>query len=199
MTVEERKRKIKEFRTQTILGKCIDLKPASEEYAAKIMELRNREKNIYWFNQSDIITLEEQIKWFESYASCQNDIYWVILNKEGQFLGTIRIYDIDFDGMTCEEGSYIIDENYADEAPYAVEAKMLALDVAFKKLEIELVINDNRADNKVISNMDNQLGFDDGSIIKIRGVDYIHRILKAADYFKNRSKFSTLVDYWSMR
>ena len=199
MDSKERQAVILELRNRDIVGKCVILRPASAKYAEDILELRNRPKNMYMFNQSYLITLEGQTKWFGSYEHTTDDIYWCVLDKNERFIGTIRVYSIDPEGEHCEEGSYVIDNEVADEAPYAVEAKMLALDAAFDKLQIKTMINDNRADNKVMNNMDNQLGFDKGFITQIRGVDYLHRILSASDYHKNRHKFSALVDYWSKR
>lgn len=199
MDREERKNKITHFRKETIIGKCVDLKPATALQAEQIVRLRNKPRNRYYFNQDYELETEGQKAWFETYEKRDDDIYWCVYRKDGLFIGTIRLYGIDLDGEYCEEGSYAIDEDYADEAPYAVESKMLVLDVAFDELQIKTMINDNRADNKVMNNIDNQLGFDKGEKIQIRGVDYLHRILKAGDYRKNRAKFSSLVDYWSRR
>lgn len=199
MNGDKRKAKVLELRKHDIVGECVILRPASERYAEEIVRLRNKPKNIYMFNQGDTITLDGQTKWFESYKKKTDDIYWCVLNKDERFVGTIRLYEIDEEGESCEEGSYAIDDEFSDEAPYAVEAKMLVLDVAFDVLHIKTMINDNRADNKIMNNIDNQLGFDKGHIIKIRDVDYLHRLLSADVYHENRYKFSRVVDYWSKR
>lgn len=199
MDGNERKVKVSELRKKDIGGACVILRPASAQYAKDIMNLRNKAKNMYMFNQSYKITFEGQMKWFESYEQTSDDIYWCVLDKNENFIGTIRLYSIDEDGEFCEEGSYVIDEDVTNEAPYAVEAKMLALDIAFDTLQMKAMINDVRADNKVMNNMDNQLGFDKGCIKQIRGADYLHRVLTTDDYHKNRYKFSKLVEYWSKR
>lgn len=199
MDNKERKSKILELRKKDIIGKCVILRPATSRYAKDIMNIRNKPKNMYMFNQDYLITVESQTKWFNEYEKTTDDIYWCVLDKNEQFIGTIRLYGIDENGEYCEEGSYVIDEEVANEAPYAVEAKMLALDVAFDTLQIKKMINDNRKDNNIMNNIDNQLGFDKGYVIKIRGVDYLHRILLADNYCNNRDKFSKLVDYWSER
>ena len=199
MDREERIDKVKELHNKDIIGKCVILRPASLRYAEDIVRLRNKPKNMYMFNQSYSITIEGQTHWLEKYEKAIDDIYWCVLDKTERFIGTIRLYGIDADGEHCEEGSYVIDEDVADEAPYAIESKMLALDIAFDALQIKTMINDNRADNKIMNNIDNQLGFDKGYITQIRGVDYIHRELSADIYHKNREKFSTIVKYWSER
>ena len=199
MNSSERERRIKEIRTRETEGAFVILVPASAEYAERIVNLRNRPRDKYWFNQPDVITTEGQIEWLEMYEERNDDIYWCVLNKERVFIGTIRLYGIDLNGDYCEEGSYAIDEDSLGEEPYAVEAKMLALDVAFRDLEIRVMINHNRVDHKVMNNIDNQLGFNSGVIEQIRGVDYLRRELKAEDYWNNRIKFASLIDYWSVR
>lgn len=199
MNREERIEKIKELRSKDVRGKFVILRPVTMEYAEDIVEIRNRPQNRYMFNQSEFLTLEGQREWFDLYQKKEDDIYWVVLDKNESFIGTIRLYGIDLDGNQCEEGSYVIDEEVADEAPYAVEAKLLALDVAFCELQMGSMVNDNRADNKIMNNLSNQLGFNTGSVVQIRGVDYLHRILLSDDYFRNRQKFVIVIDYWSER
>ena len=199
MNLEERKRKIYIFRNVKIVGKCLDMVPATEEYAEKIVHLRNKPDIKYWFNQDKDISLETQIKWLESYKKKENDLYWCLLKHDGTFLGTIRLYNIDLNGEFCEEGSYVINSDYSEEAPYSIEAKMLALDIAFRDLEIKFMVNQNKADNKTINNLDNQLGFKTGETVIIKDVEFVRRILYANDYWKNRDKLAGLIDYWSMR
>ena len=199
MNRDERKKKIIELRNHDITGKFVILRPVRAEYASKIVNLRNRPQNMYWFNQSEPISVENQVKWLENYNNKDNDIYWCVLDKNKRFIGTIRLYGIDLDGDYCEEGSYVIDDKVADEAPYAVESKYLVIDVAFKELQIKSIINDNRADNKVMNNINKRLGFSKGEITKIRGVDYLHMTLTYEDYIKKRDVFLSVVEYWSER
>lgn len=200
MNAAERISVIMGLRSQVINGKIIYLKPLTRDDSKDIVTLRNKPRNRYFFSQNDVLTVSDQNRWFNEYDERNDDIYWGVYKKENDlFIGTIRLYGIDPNGEFCDEGSYMIDEGYAAEAPYAVESKMLALDVAFGNLQIKTMINDNRADNKVMNSMDDQLGFEDVSIIQIRGVDYWHKLLTAENYYKNRTKFSALVEYWSAR
>ncbi len=195
----ERKEAVITLRNQDIIGRFVILRPVSAKYAVEIVTLRNKPRNLYCLNQPGIVSLEDQLRWIEKYEKKTDDIYWCILDKKERFIGTIRIYDIDMDGMQCEEGSYVVDEDVSGEAPYAIESKMLALDAAFDTLDIGRVKNENRADNKGMNNMDNQLGFDQGENTLIRGTSYLIRFLSAKDYRLNRSKFSSVIDYWSER
>lgn len=199
MNSGERKEMVAELRKRDIAGKTVILRPVTADYAEDIINLRNKPRNMYYLNQASVLTLEEQKVWLESYNRSVDDIYWCILDQKEIFIGTIRLYGIDMNGEFCEEGSYAVREEVADEAPYAVEAKMLILDTAFETLQIRKVINDNRIDNKIMNNMDDQLGFDAGWKREIKGTEHIHRTLTAQDYWKNRSKFFRLVEYWSER
>lgn len=190
---------IKEFRNKVIEGKCINLVPFTIDDIANIVEIRNREKNKYFLNQTSELNIESQTKWYETYLTRDNDIYWCIYNKQNQFIGTVRVYDIDKDADICNQGSFMIDEEHAEGAPYAIEAEILTLDFIFNQLKINNVINEIRIDNKVMNNLSKKLGFVLKKNTVINGVDYKYYLLNPIDYKKNRDKFQLVVDYWVSR
>ncbi len=190
---------IKEFRNKVIEGKCINLVPFTINDVANVVDIRNREKNKYFLNQASELNIERQTKWYEAYLTRYNDIYWCIYNKQNQFIGTVRVYDIDKDADICNQGSFMVDEEYAEGAPYAIEAEILTLDFIFNQLKINNVINENRADNRVMNNLSKKLGFVLKKNTIINGVDYKYYLLNPSDYKKNRDKFQSVVDYWVSR
>lgn len=190
---------VEEYREKKIGGKCIDLVPVSEKDFSNIVGIRNREKNKYFLNQPGDLTIESQKKWYESYLSRKNDIYWCIYAKSGEFIGTFRVYDIDSDKNICDQGSFMIAEEYAEGAPFALEAEILSLDFVFDVLKIGQVINENRTDNKVMNNISKKLGFSFKHKTEIRGIEYNYYILTPDDYTRNREKFLKVIDYWSIR
>ena len=190
---------IEEYREKKIAGKCIDLIPITPEDAANIVEIRNREKNKFFLNQTNELNVEEQKKWYEKYVTRDNDIYWCIYNKKGEFIGTVRVYDIDEEKDLCDQGSFMIDEEQAEGAPYALEAEILTLDFIFDVLKIGNVINEDRVDNKVMNNLTKKLGFDFKEKTIINGVEYNYYLLNLGGYKKNREKFVQIIDYWATR
>lgn len=145
------------------------------------------------------LTSESQAKWYESYLTRFDDIYWCIYNKQNQFIGTVRVYDIDEENDICDQGSLMIDEDYVAGGPYAVEVELLTLDFIFGILKIGKVINEDRADNKVMNNLTKKLGFKFVKDTKIGEVDYKYYLLSPEDYNEKRKAFAQIVDYWNQR
>lgn len=190
---------INDYRNKIIEGKIINLVPFSLADAENVVEIRNKEKNKYFLNQTYELTVDSQTKWYESYLSRFDDIYWCIYNKDNDFIGTIRVYDIDEEKDLCDQGSFMIDEEQAEGTPYALEAELLTLDFIFDELKISNVINEDRADNKVMNNLTKKLGFDYKKDTEINGVAYKYYLLNPESYKKNREKFQTVIDYWANR
>ena len=190
---------ISEFRGKNIVGKYIDLVPFTPEDAENVVRIRNEQKNRYYLNQTYELTVEGQKKWYETYLERDNDIYWCIYNKKNEFIGTVRVYDIDVDNNLCDQGSFMIDEEHAEGAPYALEAEILSLDFIFDVLNIYNVINEDRSDNKVMNNLSKKLGFVFKKDTVINDVDYKYYILTPEEYRKNRDKFVQIIECWGNR
>lgn len=190
---------VREYRNRVIEGKFINLVPFTLNDVANVVEIRNREKNRYFFNQTNDLNIEAQTKWYEAYLERDDDIYWCIYNKQNQFIGTVRVYKINKDADICDQGSFVIYEDHAEGAPYAIEAELLTLDFAFNVLKINSIVNEIRADNKVMNNLAKKLGFDFKKNTLINGVDYKYYVLNPRNYKKNRDKFQAVIDYWVSR
>ena len=93
----------------------------------------------------------------------------------------------------------MIDEDYAAGGPYAVEVELLTLDFIFDVLKIGKVINEDRADNKVMNNLTKKLGFKFIKDTKIGEVDYKYYLLSPEDYKKKRETFARIIEYWDQR
>lgn len=176
-------------------GVFCSLIPITEKELPLVVELRNRKKNKYFMNQAYDITLESQKKWHQDYMKRDDDIYWGIWNREYIFVGTIRLYNVE--GEVCEEGSCIVDERHAKEAPYAVEAKYLLSRYAFQTLGMRRMINEIRTDNKVMNSLAKQQGFRFKKLVDIGGVQYNYMVLEAERFAGDRIR--RLLDYWKER
>lgn len=190
---------IREYRKKRIEGTLVDLVPFTEKDTADVVLVRNREKNRYFLHQTYRIDADSQMQWYQEYLERDNDIYWCVYDKKDQFMGTVRIYDIDEEKDLCSQGSFIIDEEFSEGAPYALEAEILTLDFAFGILKIGKVANEDRADNKTMNNLSKKLGFTFIKNTKREDTDYKYYLLDPEDYQKNRDKFASVIAYWSVR
>ena len=185
---------VKDFRKKRIEGKIVDLIPFTMEDARNVVEIRNKKKNRYFLNQTYDITVESQAKWYENYLKRYDDIYWCVYNKQNQFIGTVRVYEIDGDNDICDQGSLMIDEEFSASGPYAIEVEILTLDFIFNILKIENVINEDRADNKVMNNLTRKLGFKYIKDTQNDGVKYKYYLLKREDYLTRRETFESIIN-----
>ena len=190
---------VREYRQKDIHGVCADLVPFTMEYAAEFVRMRNEERNKYFFNQQQDLTVESQERWYEKYLQRNNDIFWAILDKKGKFIGTTRLYDIASDGSILEQGSFMIDERISGTAPYAIEANIMCLDFAFDVLKVNEIINRDRNDNKVMNNLSRKFGFKFVRNVEINGVPYNYSLCDRESYILVRGDIYALVKYWAER
>ena len=190
---------VRMYRERRIEGDFVDLVPFTLVDADNVVAMRNREKNRHFLNQTCIITTASQARWYKSYLERVDDIYWSIYNKQNQFIGTVRIYDINEEKDICDQGSLIIDDDYAEGGLHAIEVEILTLDFVFDVLKIGNVINEDRADNKVMNSLTKKLGFKFVEDVKIGGVDYKYYLLNAEDYKEKREIFTQIIAYWKQR
>ena len=190
---------VQEYRHKEIHGVCVDLVPFEMKYADEFVRMRNSQRNKYFFNQQYDLTVESQKIWYEKYLSRPDDIFWAVLNKKRIFVGTTRLYDIAPDGSVLEQGSFMIDESAAREAPYAVEANIICLDFAFDVLKVKEIINRDRNDNKIMNNLSRKFGFRFIRDIEINGVPYKYCLCDHESYMSVREGIYSVIQYWAER
>ena len=180
-----------------LYGRYLDLKPYILEYSNDIVRLRNQEKNRYYLNQTETLTVDNQNAWYKRYCKTDDDIGWCIFDKQSSIIGTIRLYDIACDGTFCEEGSFIIDERYSMTAPFALESKILVFDFAFEVLKIRKIINTTRIDNKNMNSIAKRMGFLIIKEIEKNGV--IHNYCELSKENYKRADLENILRQWKVR
>lgn len=87
---------------------------------------------------SDVSTLEEWMKWYESLTTKKlTKRAFAILNEEGEIVGTVIVSGIDFRNGTAEIG-YFLGREYWNRG-YASEAVKLTLEYCFRYLNLRKV------------------------------------------------------------
>lgn len=118
-----------------------------EEDAYFILQLRNNE-SLNKFLSKSVVTEEDQKKWIREYKKRElekEEFYFRIDKKDGEQLGFVRIYNIDYEANTFTWGSWIIKE----ERPLysAIESALIVYEYAFYDLEMSKAIFDVRKEN----------------------------------------------------
>ena len=113
-----------------ISGQNINLRDVEVSDAPFILRLRTNEQKSRFLHKTEA-DLQKQIDYINRYKTLQEEWYFIIENKQGMPLGTVRIYDVLEHNDFCW-GSWLI----IDEAPRqtALESALLIYEYAFNKL-----------------------------------------------------------------
>jgi hypothetical protein len=131
------------FKPKKIIGNNLIFKNATIEDAAFILELRTDSKKSKYISKTPN-DLEHQIKWLEKYEIDNEQIYFIILNKNYEKVGTIRLYEKN--RFSFWWGSWILKDGVP--SIFAIESVLIiyhfALSLGFKKA-IFNIRKDNRS------------------------------------------------------
>lgn len=112
----------------------LKLLPLTEEYIEKMRILRN--ENRFRFIYSEIISSEEQEKWFDSYLKKENDyIFSVFIGNI--WVGISSIYNVT--NETAEFGRLVIDKSKVSKSHLGLAATLCTCELAFKLFDLKRI------------------------------------------------------------
>ena len=187
---------LKKLKNQKIIGKIIDLEPCQEKHLDFIVNLRNKSNVKYFLSQKSSITFGMQLRWYQDYSKRINDLYYIIQDKKGKCLGTISLYNIDFELNTAEKGRKIVDEKYTLTKPIALESDILIFELAFEKLELSSLFSIVKKDNIKVINLNKRYGFYQTGENIIRNDSYLIFQLNRNDAYK---QYSHIIEHWNKK
>jgi RimJ/RimL family protein N-acetyltransferase len=122
---------------------------------------RNREDIRHNFINSDIISYESHLKWWEEYCVRNNDFIFMIQETErlNRPVGQISLYHINLKSGDAEYGRLMIGDNEARGMGLARRATELLIAWAFNSLRIERIYLEVFKDNTIALNIYRQCGF----------------------------------------
>lgn len=91
----------------------IVLKPMTKDDSEAYRIVRNREENRKWFTYSEIISSEEQDKWFNKYLENREDYMFSAfhIDNPDRFIGAVSLYNIDSSKKEAEFGRILVDKS----------------------------------------------------------------------------------------
>lgn len=138
--------KVREYKSQIISGKFLNLRIANEGDAEFILSLRLNPLLNKFVGHTDP-SVEKQRVWINEAFTKENDFMFIIEDKKSNKCGTVAVYDIDYIKKRAEWGRLILKQDTLFTIP--IEATIQLLNFAFNKLKlIELyggANNENRA------------------------------------------------------
>ena len=132
MTTEE----ISIYKNQIIEGKNTNLRIASENDGAFILELRLNPLLNKFIGETDP-NLEKQQQWIKKSFVNTKDFHFIIEDKNKLPCGTIAVYNVDYDQSKAEWGRWITEPKTP--ITISVESAILLQFFAFKKLGLKML------------------------------------------------------------
>ncbi len=140
-----------------IQTKRITIKPLKEKHLEDLLKCRNHHSTRKWLSDPEIITEEDQQKWYEGMSKDWKREYYAIEDYDTNFLGIIRSDEWDAINSSVRIGIDIAPE-YRGEG-YGKEAFKAFTQYVFEELALHRVWFFVDADNRVARNLYLSLGF----------------------------------------
>src|SRR5208337_1632113 len=122
---------------------------------------RNTEDIRCQFINSDIISKDRHLKWWEKYREKNNDFIFIIQDTErlSRSVGQVSLYNINLEKRVAEYGRLMIGDSKTREKGLARRSTDLLLIWAFNTLRIERIYLEVFKDNISALNLYLQCGF----------------------------------------
>ncbi|SCW77255.1 Protein N-acetyltransferase, RimJ/RimL family [Lachnospiraceae bacterium C10] len=129
--------------------KNVHLRPLNKIDIERLREWRNNPENNAYLSKRPKISMEMQLKWFESYLENQDEMLFAIEEERdlNRFVGCLGLYH--FEGDKCLFGKLLLGDKEAHGRRVGLNATIAAVRVAFEILNMKqvdlFVYPDNRA------------------------------------------------------
>lgn len=145
--------------------------------AQDIINLRNQSRIRRFLSNNSDISLSDQILWQTKQSVCDNDYYYKIIGQDGEFSGTISLYNIE--NRKGEFGRYICVDPI-----FAIDSELCLLKFGFEILGLEVIYCRTIFDNEKVWKQHRKFGFNDKRVIsdKELGVDLLVQEITKDEY-----------------
>jgi RimJ/RimL family protein N-acetyltransferase len=162
----------------------ISLRAAEIRDAKFILNLRLKKGEFLSDTNTNLDWQKDWIRAYKKREYNQEEYYFIIENKYGLSVGTVRIYNINHKDKSFTFGSFIVDHDFAHKHS-AFEAMNLVLNFAFDQLYLKSCLFDCRKNNDQANNFYLRFG---AKIIHEDDVDYFFKI-SIDDYQISKIKY----------
>jgi RimJ/RimL family protein N-acetyltransferase len=136
---------------ETINGQVVDLRSVNEDDAEFILSLRLDPHFNKYLNKVEN-DVDKQRQWIINQQQRENDYYFLVLEKNGNPIGTISLYNIN--NSQGEFGRWIVSGNSLQ----ALESVILIHDFGFNILNLELIYSLTVTQNIKVLNFHKNFG-----------------------------------------
>ncbi len=175
---------------QAIVGQRVSLRCVEPEDAAFTLAIRN-DPELTEFIPKVKGSIAEQTAWIERQRDKPGDYFFVIERMDGQPVGTLAFYDVNWEEKLCEVGRYISKGSALEN----VEAVVLLLDAVYAGGGMDgIVLNIDERNQKVV-HFWKKFGAEFDTLAQMDGWISARYILCREKYTENREKIIALLKY----
>ena len=169
--------------SEKLIGQFVDLKEADSSDAGFILNLRCNEVKSKYLHKTEN-NIEKQIDYLKKYKEKTDEWYFIILNKQGEKIGTNRIYNIQDDCFTT--GSWIMTDGCTGEEVF--ESDYLVRMYGFETLGFNKTRLDVKKGNKKVISYHKMLG----AIVYAEDEESVYLEIPKDVYLEKSKKWLTL-------
>lgn len=169
--------------SMNIYGKNIQLVSVTHDDAEFILSLRS-DTNLNRYLSKVEVDIEKQVQWITDYLKRETqrtEYYFVIADKGGEKLGTVRIYDFQFDSFSW--GSWIIKPG--SPSCSAIESALCVYEYAFNTLGFKKCHFEVRKVNHKVIAFHSRFG---AQIVREDDQNYYFELLQS-DYLCSKKRY----------
>jgi diamine N-acetyltransferase len=111
-----------------------------------------------WFNDSNVISLQEHLAWFKQYQQKNNDFVFIARNTDQERVGQVSVYNIDWKEKHAEFGRVLVNPVFAGQK-YMKKSCEALLHFCQNCLELRYLHLAVKANNKKAIYLYQNLGF----------------------------------------
>lgn len=153
----------------------LTLRLIKKEDMPHTLSWRNHPNHRDWFNSTQIILLENHLRWFEEYKKNDNDFLFLVTDQQTIRYGQLGIYNINWNDGNAEFGRFLVNQDYAGRGMMKKACK-LALIIAKDSLKLNKLTLEVKANNAKAIHIYRASGFSDCDV-KENGMLVMEKIL----------------------
>lgn len=134
----------------------INLKALSEEDLPDTLKWRNEYRQ--WFNTQEPLSLDQHLKWFDSYKNKTNDFVFIVRDQEENRVGQVAIYNIDWSKKEGEFGRFLVNPDFSGRS-YMKKSAAALLEFCTRQLQLKSIYLEVKPHNEKAIHIYSSVGF----------------------------------------
>ena len=186
-----------------LTGSFVILKEITPDDFDVVIKWRNNPELNRYLNQPELLTLDSQQRWYESYLMDKTQILYIINDiKTGEAIGTVGGSNIDYEQKTMDFGRLVFASQPHKFGPHYIETIKLFLDYFVDEMGLNPIYSYVFPENKSALSFDQKIGFvinnppDYPENCTLKGLPLIEMVLTQESYVEALKKINQIFEHY---